>query len=250
MMISRYQVPQLFLGLFLRKLDSQDYRKMAETLPWRIPELDGQPRIAQNVPKETPPDQARAIFQSADGRKVLEVAPAKLQLRVMPGEVIETGGPQKGLRPFGIADAFNEFVPLAVKVNSVFTEHYGAATNRIGVMAELFAHLGASSNQRMQRTLLATSNHFGDVLQEINIQALAKPTLSGRVVNRWLRVRPLRSNDDRQSDLAIAVQVDINTLAEDTYDLAAGDVEKFIRGVQSHIETDIPLLQEAAFFEG
>lgn len=248
-MISKYQVPQLFLGLFLRKLDVQDYRKLAETLPWRLPELDGQPRLAQNVPANAPADSPRAVFMSQDQRKVLEIAPAKIQLRVLPGEVVETDGPQKGLKPFGISEAFADFLPLAVKVHSVFSEHYGATANRIGLMAEMFAHIGASANQRMQKSMLANSNHFGDRLTELNIQALAKPTLGDRVVNRWIRVRPLRSNDERGADLAMAVQVDINTLAEDTYDVTAADVESFINNVKSHIENNIPLLQDGAFFE-
>lgn len=247
-MIDKYQVPQIFLGLFLRKLDVTDYRKLAETLPWRLPEFDGQPRVAQNVPKNAAADAARAAFSSADQRRVLEVAPAKLQLRVLPGEVVETQGPQKGLKPFGLQQSFEEFLPIAQKVHSVFSEHYGATANRIGVMVEMFAHLGASANQRMQRSLLSTSNHFGERLNELNIQALSKPTLGGdRTVNRWLRVRPLRSNEGGQ-DLAMAVQVDINTMADDTYDLQTSDVESFITAVQNHISNDIPLLKDESFF--
>lgn len=250
-MISKFQAPQLFLGLFLRKMDVTDFRKLAESLPWRLPELDGQPRLAQEVPKNAPKDQPQAVFMSADGRKVLEVAPLKLQFRMLPGEIIETGGPQKGLKPFNIPEAFAEFLPMAMKVHSVFSEHYGATANRIGLLTELFAHLGASANQRMQSALLAQKGHFGDRLQELNIQALSKPTLYGdRVVNRWVRVKPLRSNDERRADLAMGVEVDINTLPEDSYDVSAADVEEFIKNVQKHIEESIPLFHDESFFEG
>ena len=250
-MISKYQVPQLFLGLFLRKMDVQDFRKMAETLPWRLPELDGQPRVAQNVPKDAKPDQARAAFMAQDGRKVLEVAPAKLQFRMLPGEVIDNGpNKPKGLKPYGLEQAFDEFIPMVMKIHNTFSEHYGASVNRIGVMVEMFAHLGASANQRMQQNLLASSNHFGERLQELNIQALSKPTLGAdRQVNRWIRVRPLRSNEQQGQDLAMAVQVDINTPAEETYDLTATDIESFLKNVREHIETGIPLLQDASFFD-
>ena len=248
-MISKFQVPQIFLGLFLRKLDIQDYRKLAESLPWRLPELDGQPRIAQNVPANAPADSARAVFSSADGRKVLEVAPAKLQLRMLPGEVVETQGNQKGLKPTGITESYTEFLSMAVKVYNVFAEHYGATANRVGVMTEMFAHLGGSANQRMQKVLLSSPAHFGERLNELNIQALSKPTLGDRAVNRWIRVRPLRSNDDRNADLALAVQVDINTLADDSYDVTAADLETFIKSVQEHIEKNVPILHEGALFE-
>lgn len=103
----------------------------------------------------------------------------------------------------------------------------------------------------MQQTLLASANHFGDRLQELQIQALARPTLYGdRVVNRWVRVKPLRSNDERRTDMAMGVEVDINTLPEDSYDLSANDIEEFIKHARAHIEEQVPILQEPAFFEG
>ena len=248
-MISKFQVPQIFLGLFLRKLDATDFKKLAEQLPWRLPEFDGQPRLAQDVPKNAPKDQPQAIFASADGRMVLEVAPLKLQFRMLPGEVVETGGPQKGLKPLGIAESFAAFLPVALKVHNVFSEYHGATATRVGIFTEMFAHIGASANQRMQKTILA-SNHFGDRLVELNIQALSKQTLDGdRSVNRWVRVKPLRSNDERRADLAMGVEVDINTLPEDAYDLTSADVESFITSVQKHIEEKVPLLHDGAFFE-
>lgn len=252
-MISKFMVPQIFLGLFLRKLDVADYKKLAEALPWRLPELDGQGQVANEVPKNAPADAPRARFASADQRKVLEVAPAKLQFRMLPGELvpIEGGAPnQRSLKPLGIAESFAEFLPMAMKVHSVFNEHYGATANRIGLMVELFAGMGGSANQRMQKVLLSSGNHFGDRLNELEIRALSKPTLDGdRMVNRWVKVRPLRSNDDRRADLALGVEIDINTLPEDSYDLAADQIEKFIKSVQKHIEENIPLLSEAALFE-
>lgn len=250
-LISRYLVPQLFMGLFLRKLDQQNFAKMAESLPWRLPELDGQPRIAKDVPKNAPPDSIQAVFSSADGRKILEVAPAKLQLRVMPGEIVESNGPQRGLKPSGVAESFANFIPFATKVHNVFVEHFGATANRIGLLSELFAPIGGSANQRIQRSILASANHFGERLQEIEIRALSRPTLYGdRVVNRWVRVRPLRSNDERHADLALGIEVDINTLPEDSYDLSAQDVEKFLQEVQKHIEEKVPLLHDSSLFEG
>ncbi|MCC6546708.1 hypothetical protein IT570_06020 [Candidatus Sumerlaeota bacterium] len=250
-MISRFLVPQMFLGLFLRKLEIQDFRKLAEQLPWRLPELDGQPQVAAEVPKNAPQDATRARFPSADGRKILEVAPAKLQFRMLPGELTEqTQGGARGLKPGTLSESFESFIPQAMKIHSVFNEHFGATAVRIGLLTELFVPVGASSNQRMQKALLSNANHFGDRLQELQIQALAKPVLDGeRAVNRWIRVKPLRSNDERQADLAMGVEVDINTLPEDNYDLTTADIEKFLRSVKKHIEEKIPLFQDNTLIE-
>ena len=250
-MLSKYVVPQIFLGLFLRKLEVTDYKKLAESLPWRLPEFDGKPQIAKDIPRDASAESPRARFTSADGRKILEVAPAKLQFRMLPGDIVDNKGQRKGLKPLGLAESFEAFQPLASKVHSVFSEHYGATATRIGLVTELFSQLGGSANQRMQQTLLASANHFGDRLQELQIQALARPTLYGdRVVNRWVRVKPLRSNDERRTDMAMGVEVDINTLPEDSYDLSANDIEEFIKHARAHIEEQVPILQEPAFFEG
>jgi len=252
-MISKYLVPQIFLGLFLRKLELDNFNKLAEQLPWRLPEFDGQPQIAKNVPANAPPDAIRARFTSADGRKVLEVAPAKIHFRMLPGDLVEVEGQpnQRSLKPAGITESFAAFLPLALKVNNVFSEHYAATSNRIGLLTELFAPVGGSANQRMQTSLLASKNHFGERLQELKIEALSRPTLDNdRMVNRWIRVKPLRANDERRGDLALGVEVDINTLPEDSYDISASDVESFIKAVEKHISESIPLLHDASLVEG
>lgn len=248
-MLSKYLVTQIFMGLFLRKLDERDFKKMAESLPWRLPELDGRPQVRTDVPKDTPPDAFLARFMSSDGRLVLEVAPARLQFRMLPGDVEPGEGQQRRLKPVGVADSFERFLPVAKKVHSVFSEHYGATANRIGLVTEMIGQLGASANQRMQKNMLTNANHFGDKLQELQINALARVTLGDQPVNRWLRVRPIRSNDQTQADLAMGVSVDINTLPDDAYDLGANDVETFVGNVQKHIEEKIPLLHDASFFE-
>lgn len=250
-MVSKFLVPQVFLGLFLRKLEIESFDKLVESLPWRLPELDGQPQIAREVPKNAPPDGIRARFPSADGRQILEIAPAKIQFRMLPGDLGEAQGPQqqRALKPLPIADSFAKFIPMALKVHSVFSEHYGATAVRIGLLTELFAHLGASSNQQMQNTLLAAKNHFGERLQELHISGLSRPALGDRTVNRWVRVKPLRSNDQSRSDVAMGVEIDINTLPDDQYDLTAEHVETFLNSVQKHLEEDVPLLQDESLFK-
>lgn len=250
-MLQNYQVPSVLLGLFLRKLEVQDVKKMVESLPWRLPEFDGQPR-ANNVPKEAPADVPRLAFTSKDGRKVLEIAPAKIQFRMVPGELIQGEGNRMGLKTVNMKDAFESFIPMVLKIHSVFSEHYALSANRIGVLTEFLAPIGSSSNQRLHEFIFGGKNLFGERLHETQVHALAKTTLvdGDRQVNRWIRVRTLRNGDAAGQDSAIAVEVDVNTLPEDTYDLSAADIEKFLRNLVEHLDNRVPLLSDEGMFKG
>lgn len=247
-MLNQYQVSKMLFGLFLRKLEVSDYRKLVESLPWRLPEFDGQPAV-NNAPANTPPDVPRARFTSKDGRKILEVAPAKLQFFMIPGDMVE--GPNPGIQMVNSAAAFERFTPQALRIFNVFSEHFGLTAVRLGIMTEFFGFTGGSANQHMQKYFLNNGAFFGERLHELNIAALSKTTLTpgGRGVNRWVRVRPLRQQAENSPDIAMGVEVDINTLQEDTYDLTAADVESFTKGVGEHIETQVPLFNDENLFK-
>ena len=112
------------------------------------------------------------------------------------------------------------------------------------------AGFASSANQRMQEHLLNGKNLFGDRIQELQISAASRTSINdGLNVNRRIAVRPIRTGQEGNPDLAMGVSIDINTLAEEPYDLSTADLEKFLQGVSTHIQTRIPLLQEASLFE-
>ena len=60
----------------------------------------------------------------------------------------------------------------------------------------------------------------------------------------------MRSNDPTAAvpDGALQVQIDINTLPEDTYDFTAAEFEKFLNGVHSHIAKKVGVLSNDNLF--
>jgi hypothetical protein len=237
------------LGLFLRKLDVQDFHNFSQSLPWRLPEFDAEPRFAQ-LPPNAPPDAPRVMFASKDQRLVLEVAPAKIQFRMMPGDIERNEQGQMTMKTLGVRDAFARFAPQAMRIHTTLSEHCGATASRMGVVVEMIAGVASSANQRMQNTLLSSKNLFGERLMELQIQAHSRPALEdGVTVNRRLHVYPIRTGQQGGPDLALGVKIDINTLAEEPYDIATADMEKFLANVVNHLEGKVPLLQEAALFE-
>lgn len=252
-MNNRFQVPSILLGLFLRKLEVSDTKNLTETLPWRLPEFDAPPQFNTQGNQQLPPDAPRVRFTSKDGRLLLELAPAKLQLRMIPGKLEKGENNQMNLTLSDFEEAFKAFIPMATRVHSVFNEHYGLVANRAGVLTEFIGVLGQSANQRMQEEFFGGKMHFGERIHEMNIAALAKTVLvdgSERQVNRWTRLNTMRSNDASAPvpDGALQVQIDINTLPEDTYDFTAAEFEKFLNGVHSHIATKVDVLSNDNLF--
>ncbi len=248
-MLQNFQTTSILMGLFLRKLDVQDYRNFMESLPWRLPEFDAEPQLNQQLPPNAPPEAARVRFHSKDGRLAMEVAPAKIHFRMMPGEAKRT---EKGVnvQALPVDKAFEVFTAQAMRIHGIMSEHFGATASRIGVVTDMMAGLPSSANQRIQTHVLSSKNLFGERLQDININALAKTTINGEVnVNRRIGLRPLRTGAEGKPDLLLNVNVDINTLAEEPYDLTTSELEKFLLGISTHIQTQVPLLQETAIFE-
>jgi len=248
LMLPNFQTPSIFLGLFLRKIEVQDYQNFAESLPWRLPEFDAEPQLNPN-PQNAPADVARVRFASKDGRLRLDVAPAKVHFQMMPGNVTRNEQGQTNVQTLPVDKAYENFTPQALRVHTTLSEHFGAAANRIGVVTDMIAPVQSSANQRIQNVVLGGKNYFGERIADVQIQALSKVSLDGDVnINRRVSVRALRTGAEGNPDLILNVNVDINTLAEEPYDVALGDLEKFLNGVSTHLQTKVPLLAESALF--
>lgn len=248
-MLPQYQTTSIFLGLFLRKLEIQDYQNFADSLPWRLPELDAEPQV-NRVPANAPPDVPRVRFGSKDGRLFIEVFPSRIHFRMLPGEV--TQAPQGGatIQALPSAQAFDVFRPAALRIHTALSEHYGATASRIGVVADYISQVPSSANQRIQKSILGGKNLFGDRLQEAQVVAATRIVLGGGLnANRRIMVRSARTNQEGNPDLILNVNVDINTLAEEPYDVSTSDLDTFLTSVSDHLETSVPLMNEKALFE-
>jgi len=247
-MINNFQTTNLMLGLFLRKFEVEDFQEFAESLPWRLPEFDG-PAETNPQTQNVRPDTPRVRFSSKDQRLFLEVAPAKIHFRMMPGEIKKT---EQGanIQALPIDKAFEALVPQAEKVYEALAEHYGAVANRVGIVTDMIAPTPSSSNQKLHKILLNGTDLLGERLQECNVAALTKTTLEDGVnINRRITLRPMRSGAEGNPDNILGVNIDINTVADEPYDIDAPGLSKFLANASEHLNKKVPLFHNEELFQ-
>lgn len=236
-MDQRFKAITMFGAFFVRNFDISNMDQVGDLVRQRFTEFEAPP-IRPNVPPGAPADAVRMLFLTPDKRHALELSATKVGFRLTP--------PQPG----DFTEVFGEFETRMHTLHGFLSENFGLKATRLGFVVHLFAHLGVSANQKLLEHFISDEHTLGQPLHEIQLHALTKPMLAGDVpVNRWVRIKPLRTSDARQLDTALSIEVDINTLPDFAQDRSARDVRSFFLSAGQHIEEKIPFLAESVFFE-
>lgn len=168
----------------------------------------------------------------------LELAPGKVSLRRSVGQS----------QP--LEELFQQHYVFLAPVLSWLSENYNFRAYRLGVVAHLFCNTRSSANEKIAHYFLNPRATMGQTPYDVNINILNRINLYDNVqVNRWLRVRPLRTIDARRVDFAAQVEVDINTMPEDTQVRTARDLADFMEAARDHLDHEIPILEGGDFVE-
>jgi hypothetical protein len=187
-------------------------------------------------PGAPPPELARLILLGQGRQWILELAPAKLSLRRM----IQSPEPLTVL--------FDQHRETWLPIQSWLAENHNLRIYRLGLVVQFFCDTRSSANERIAGYFLQPRALQGQAPHEVHVSLLARLTFEpGIIVNRWLRVQPLRTSDPRRLDFAAKIEVDVNTLAEDTQVRSARELTQFLETARRHIETEIPVLSDPDF---
>lgn len=190
-------------------------------------------RVLQGEVTKAPRDMARVQLQSEGNQWALDLAPARVALR-------------RNLRePMPMPELFTGLRDESLRLNTWLAENANFRVYRIGCLVQFFCPTRSSSNAKIGQYFLQPRALQGENPQEVNVNVLNRLTLGEWMVNRWLRVRPLRNQE--QMDFAAQIEIDINTLPEDTSAKTGRDIEQFLTDVQKHMEEDVPLLKDGDF---
>ncbi len=213
----------------------EDVGELAQKVAGQFPPLS-QVRIIQSD-QPLPAEMPRLAMLDEGGRRALELAPGKITLRR------SVQGP-----PVPVGELFEDILATLGPVQAWLAENLNLRVCRLGALMQFFIETRSSANDRIASYFLQSRALHGMAPHEVQISILTRLALAeGSLVNRWVRVQPLRTMDPGHADLAVKVEVDINTLAEDTHPRTRRDVEAFMEAVRRHVEEDIPVLGDEDF---
>ena len=114
---------------------------------------------------------------------------------------------------------------------------------RLGFIVRMIADIGFSTNRFLSEECLK-NNPFADA-HEINLGILYRLQLEGFRINRWVRYKTLRAQNDPSIDYAMAIEIDLNTFAEETNNFSASEILQFYNLTYNNVMKDLknyPLL--------
>jgi hypothetical protein len=195
-------------------------------------------RPSAPVPGAMQEEWPRVILLGQQRHWALELAPAKISLRWAINEPM----------PFG--QILEKHWSALAPIHAWLAENLNFRVYRLGMVTQIFCNTRSSANEKISQYFLHPRALQGQAPYEVQLGILSRVSLSNEsMVNRWLRVRPLRTIDPRRVDFAAQIEVDVNTLPEDTQIKTARDLNAFYEAVGHHLENDIPLLNTSDFVE-
>jgi hypothetical protein len=238
MMLDAYRPMQLMMSLWPTaefELPTEDIasfgRRMCEQFP-----VFSSVQALQVVGGEAPPDLPRLALLSEPRRWILELAPARVNLRRMAdGEA-------------SLAALAEEARTLLASLHSWLAEQANLRVWRVGLVVDFFCHTRSSASEKIAHYFLQPRALQGAMPNEAHV-ALHNRLVIGEdlMVNRWIKVQPMRAVGPPRVDFAVQAQVDLNTMAEDTRVKTGRELVAFLDAAAQHVENDVPLLADPDF---
>jgi hypothetical protein len=189
-----------------------------------------------------PPELPRLIVLSEDQRWGLELAPARVNLR------------RSAARGQTLDALLEELRAMVLPLHSWLAEQANLRVFRIGLIADLRCDTRSSASEKIMNYFLQPRAGQGSTPTEIHLAVHHRLVLGesgpgggALMLNRWLRVQPMRTRDARRLDFAALVQIDLNSMAEDTQVKTGRDLAVFLDAVGGHLKHGIPLLMDTDF---
>jgi len=233
-LLEKFKALSVFAGIFVAPFPLEDAKAFAENFRAHNAAFDAEPMI-RSLPPKSSPEIPRIICLNKTKTLVVEFAPVKINVRKIDTPV------KRSLR-----DVYADFKPLLERTHAYLTEYVATKIIRLGCVCQLFVHLTQSANQKIGSYFLKHS--FFDKAEEIHLSTLHKVSLAPNLlVNRWIKVHPVRTAPPQQRDTGLMVEVDINTRAEQTYTFTAHEFLSFYDSVISHVDRQIEFLNDTSF---
>ena len=185
------------------------------------------------APKNAPPQMPRIEIKSPDQSHVAQFSNNRITFHYQDTQN----------RRIPLNNVFPTFSDNLGRQIQCIMEFLNPRVVRLGFIVRMITDLGYSANRFLSEECLK-DNPFPDA-HEINLGILYKTNMRDFSINRWIRYRTLRAQNDPSIDYAMAIEIDLNTLAEEMNNYPASSILEFYQAAQEHISENLghfPLL--------
>ncbi len=224
---------RLQTALFLTSLDTTQKLDLATTIRDASNGLLGADPFVLPIPPDAPPELPRLILKSGDGSWAYLVAGNRVDF------VFEL--PSDKLGTVELADIVERQKHVGSTIWKAIQSKYSASGNRIGVVS-LFVGLPENSVNLLRSSFLSSSD--APEPHELQLHALHRMTLGSTMINRWTRCIAGESPPEARFRGSLRVEIDINTLAEQSFSLTSTSILNFTDNAKNLVLDTIASLFE------
>ena len=216
---------------------SDDVSELGKRLREQFPRFTHLRRVQVAGSAGPPPPQVpRMILMADQGRWTLELGMQRVMLR------------RRAPRGGSLSAMLDEIMELSVPLHAWLAENANLRVYRLGLVAQLMYDTHSSASAKIADYFLQPRALQGGAPSEVQVGVHSRLTLGGgMMVNRWVRARPLRTADNRRLDLAAQIEVDLNTMGEDTQVKTGREISTFLEETSRHLLEDLPLIHDPDF---
>lgn len=188
--------------------------------------LKGEPTILP-IPDDAPPEIPRIILKSKTYPYSCNFCKNRFDFFYK-----EQRKPDKTLE-----QVFPDFQKILDRLTAYVKTSLNIKVMRLGFISNFVIGLKESGNKYLLREYLHPNIFLNPY--EIQINVLHKFELGFFKVNRWIKLKPLRMKNNVKDDRRILIEIDINTLSEETYDFSPDQIKQFIVFARNHIRDEV-----------
>jgi hypothetical protein len=216
----------------------EDYQEFGQKICSRFSRFNRQQIVKPPPGTSLHPETARLILMAENPRLIAELAPSKVSLRIL-NEGSKTALP----------DLHESIRETLLQLHAWLAEIINLRVYRIGMVTQLFSNTKSSAAEKLASYFFQPRALQGQAPTEIHLNIHSRLTLDGGIMaNRWIRAKPLRTNDRRQLDFGAQFEIDLNTMIEDSQVKTPGDIDQFVRAGLKHNMEEVPLFHDGEFF--
>jgi hypothetical protein len=230
-------IAQLQIAFFLTTIDLTRPLKVAVAIQDASEELFDADPLMLPIPPDAPADIPRIRLTSNDEHWAFQVTGERLDCFYKPP-------PDKRETTEKFEEVANKQLRICADIWGILQKQFSVSGKRIGVVSTFIAS-PENPVETLKSKFILTSNALEPY--ELHLHALHKISLDNIPINRWTRCMAANLPLEQKPRDALRLQIDINTLPEQKFELTQASIQTFVNGAKNlALETAKSLFEEGS----